>query len=95
MNLIIHLELNNTETLKSIISSITYYNKKNHIKSLLQNTLIKHCNDLFKVHTKQKRIELYKKLKDELIAIKEIPTENSIFEDLDLITWVSKKCKSI
>lgn len=94
LNLIIHLELNNTETLQSIIGSITYYNKKYQVNSLLQTTLIKHCNALLKAHSRKKRNELYHILKETLITLKDMPTENSIFEDIDLIAWVEAKCKS-
>jgi cob(I)alamin adenosyltransferase len=92
LNLIIHLELENFDNLNSVISSIRYFNKKENIRSELQATLIAHVKLLYKCKTSPEKQAVFKQLKSEIIRIKEIPTENSIYEDLDLVGWITRKC---
>lgn len=92
LNLIIHLELENFETLQSAIASVRYFNRKENIHSILQNTLIVYIQKIQKVHSEKEKKKLFLELREEFLKIKEMPLENSVFEDLDLLTWVERKC---
>lgn len=92
LNLIIHLEMENFDNLQSVVSSIRYFNKKEGIHSELQNTIIAHISLLHKAKTQKEKKDIFQKLRAEIIRIKEIPTENSVYEDLDLVAWIEQKC---
>lgn len=93
LNLIIHLELGNDDILPSLMKSAIYHNKKN-VNTLLQRSIIKHIKYLLKSNNTKQKAEIYKRWKIELEDLKNNPNENRIFNDVDLVAWVNKKCKT-
>lgn len=97
LNLLIHLELSNEDMLLSLMNTISYHNKRNKVDSALQRSLIKHVKRLLKTN-KSEHLPIYESLKSDLLKFSKMPTENVIFEDLDLLGWIDGKvggCRGI
>lgn len=93
INLIIHLELDNEDILPSLIKSAAYHHKKAKQKVGLQKAIIKSINKILRAKTQKEKQKIYSQLKDSLILLRDNPLENHIFYDVDLVEWVSKKCR--
>ncbi len=92
LNLIIHLELGNYEILPSLMKSALYYNKKHSIEQGIQKIIIGNFKQLLKAKRLKQKQKIYRQLREDFLQLKNNPSENRIFNDVDLIAWVDGKC---
>lgn len=93
LNLIIHLELEHEESLRSVMNSILYFNRKHGVQSQLQTALVQHVRHLQKLKNRNDEQKAYERLQETFERLLKMPTENAIFEDLNLMAWVNNKIK--
>lgn len=91
LNMIIHLELGNLEILPSLIKSAAYHHKKGQPNVLLQKSIMQSMKECLKAKSKSDMTNIFIRLRDKLLELRENPLENRIFNDLDLIAWVNKR----
>lgn len=90
--LILHWELGNIETLKSTAKAVQYYNKKNGVVSEIQNIIIQHSKEWIKANSRSEKRSLFEQLKTQFEKLSNTPGESLVFEEIDLMGWVNRKC---
>lgn len=91
LNMIIHIELGNEDLLPNLIKSAKYHSKKYTRSTGVQDAIINHIKQLFKAHDNTQKRALYQKLSEKLRLLREDEKENTIFIDVDLVSWAENK----
>ncbi|MCX6291663.1 MAG: hypothetical protein NT126_07850 [Bacteroidetes bacterium] len=92
-NIIIHVELNSRDLLPYAVKSLQRYLNSRHRVYEFETIFLEFINKLKDATIKEEQ-KLYKKLRDDLLAISKHTFEKTAFEYFDFISWAESKMEN-
>jgi sulfur transfer complex TusBCD TusB component (DsrH family) len=95
LNLLIHYELGNEDLLDYIVKSTIRFLKKKDRLYLFENAIMRFISTATTTTNSAKFSKALKKLKVELLALKDHPYEKNVFAYFDFISWIDSKLEEV
>ena len=94
LELLVHYELNNVETLPYYIRSTNRILNKKNVLHQFEKELLKFMTHLNRVGSADQRIKLFRKFKSDLLSIKADDFQANAIKTSDLFSWIDSKIEN-
>jgi len=95
VNLVVHYELDNIDSLEYALKSTYHYLSKRKKAYLYEKIVLDYMRRSFRIKTKEGLIELFALMRNDLLKIKDNPYEQNAFDAFNLIPWLDSKIENI